>query len=276
MWQESCQVTLTGACPAFGSGKLNSPASICSADDLAVVLDLDVVGDAELLAPLRVGLAPHHVAGRAGGRSTVSAPASFTACDVLLHRLDEEVPLAGDEHRRRAAVLLLAEVGEVDAGRVQQPDGGLADVVLDVGGRAAGEVDVLRLVLGPVLLPEVLREPVRPVLPVAGPDVALGARAPRPSSRRSGSSSPSLRGSSCRASSSSSARSAGRSAAVDVAQLAGRADQEVVDPAPGPTSRGPPAPAAGSTTCRAGSATPSRARRTGRSRRRSTPHCAQA
>ena len=60
--------------------------------------------------------------------------ASAVGGDVLLQRLCEDFPLAGDEHRRAAAVLLLADVGEVHPGLVQQPYRRLPDVVLDVLG----------------------------------------------------------------------------------------------------------------------------------------------
>lgn len=105
---------------------------------------------------------------------TVSAPVALTFGHVGAHHVDELVPLAGDQHRRGAAELLRAEVGEVDAGLVEQAHRGDADVVLDEARRAAGEVDGRRGDAGTVPLAQVLREPRVAVLAVPGPDVALG------------------------------------------------------------------------------------------------------
>ena len=111
---------------------------------------------------------------------TVSAPASLTACDVLLQRFGKEIPLACHQHGRAAAAFLLAQVGEIHPGGIQQPDAGHADVVLHVAGRAAGKVNVLGLVLWPVLGFQILGEPVSPVLTVACPDIPFLVRARRP------------------------------------------------------------------------------------------------
>ncbi len=85
---------------------------------LAVVSGRDAVVDAELLGPLRIGVAPHHVAGRAARDDGVGAGRLHVG-DVGPHHLDELVPLAGHQHRRGAAELLAAEVGEVHAGLVE-------------------------------------------------------------------------------------------------------------------------------------------------------------
>ena len=105
---------------------------------------LDRVVDTQLLRPLGVVLAPHQVARRAGGDDRIRT-GLLHQLDVALHDLGEEVPAAGDEHRRAATVLLFPEVHEVHARLVQQAHRGLPDVVLHVARRAAGEVDVLGL-----------------------------------------------------------------------------------------------------------------------------------
>ena len=136
------------------------------------MLDRDRVVDAELRGPLRIDGAPHHVASRAARRHGRSAGREH-AGDVGAHHTLELLPLAGDEHGRRAAELPLSQVGEVDAGLVEQPHGADADVALDVARRAAGEVDRVGGVLGTMLLPEVLRKPGRAILAIPGPDIAL-------------------------------------------------------------------------------------------------------
>ncbi len=64
-------------------------------------------------------------------------------------------------------------MGEIHAGSIQQSDARHADVMFHVAGRAAGKVHRPGLMIWPVFLFKVLREPVCPVPAIAGPDISF-------------------------------------------------------------------------------------------------------
>ena len=132
----------------------------------------DIVLDAQLLGPFGIDLPPHHIAGRTGGNNRITA-GLFHGFNILSDRLLKDIPLAGHQHGCAAAVLLLAQVGEIHAGLIQQPDAGHGDIVLHIAGGAAGKIDGLGLVRGTVLFLKFFGKPVGPVLAVTGPDIAF-------------------------------------------------------------------------------------------------------
>ncbi len=130
--------------------------------------DFHVPLQAQLLRPFLVGVGQGDPAARAGGHDGLDAPPVYRL-DVAPYRLLEDVPLAAHQEGHAAAGLLLAQVVEVDAAFREDAHRAAGDVLLHVGGGAAGPVSQL----APFLQVDVFRQPGVAVPREAGPDVVL-------------------------------------------------------------------------------------------------------
>ncbi len=142
-------------------------------NQLRVVLHLEVVFVATLRCEVGVELLPHQTARGAGGDDGLHAAFPHLGGVVQVDLL-EDVPLAGDLHGDAAAGLVGAEHGEFDAGLVEQAHRRFRDVGVHIARRAAREVGHGRALED--LRGDVFGHPVHALLALAGPDVVLAAQ----------------------------------------------------------------------------------------------------